>query len=130
MPIDYRQYPPNWLTEIRPRVLARAQNRCECDGECGLHPYWRCQEFHGRKARFARGRIVLTIAHMNRGRFARFHEKENIHATLKAMCQKCHFRYDHAHHIEKAAETRKLKAMIWRQAMEEAGQENMFGGAE
>ena len=24
MPIDYREYPENWSTEIRPRILARA----------------------------------------------------------------------------------------------------------
>lgn len=33
MPIDYSQYPPNWFTEIRPAVLARANNRCE---NCGI----------------------------------------------------------------------------------------------
>lgn len=29
MPIDYSKYPPNWKTEIRPAVLARANNCCE-----------------------------------------------------------------------------------------------------
>ena len=29
MPIDYTKYPPNWKTEIRPRILERAGNRCE-----------------------------------------------------------------------------------------------------
>ncbi len=29
MPIDYSQYPPNWKTEIRPRILQRANNCCE-----------------------------------------------------------------------------------------------------
>jgi hypothetical protein len=27
--INYKNYPPNWLTEIRPRILKRAYNRCE-----------------------------------------------------------------------------------------------------
>ena len=106
MPIDYREYPSDWLSVIRPRVLARAQNRCECTGECGLHHYWRCQEKHGRPGRFTNGRIVLTIAHMNRGIFGRFHEKSNPKATLKALCQRCHLRYDLEHHISNAWRTR------------------------
>jgi hypothetical protein len=33
MPIDYSKYPENWKTEIVPRILKRAGNRCEV---CGL----------------------------------------------------------------------------------------------
>ena len=32
MPIDYKKYPPNWLKEIRPRIMQRANNTCECEG--------------------------------------------------------------------------------------------------
>ena len=32
MPIDYKKYPSNWLTEIRPRILKRANYTCEFDG--------------------------------------------------------------------------------------------------
>jgi hypothetical protein len=32
MPIDYKKYPPNWLSEIRPRIMKRANNTCECAG--------------------------------------------------------------------------------------------------
>lgn len=32
LPIDYKKYPPNWLKEIRPRIMQRANNTCECDG--------------------------------------------------------------------------------------------------
>lgn len=32
MPIDYKKYPSNWLTEIRPRILERANHTCEFDG--------------------------------------------------------------------------------------------------
>lgn len=28
MPIDYKKYPKNWLSEIRPRILKRDENRC------------------------------------------------------------------------------------------------------
>jgi hypothetical protein len=27
MPIDYKKYPKNWKTEIRPAILERAKNR-------------------------------------------------------------------------------------------------------
>lgn len=29
MPCNYKNYPPNWFTEIRPRILERAKNCCE-----------------------------------------------------------------------------------------------------
>ena len=32
MPIDYKNYPSNWFTEIRPRILVRALNACEFCG--------------------------------------------------------------------------------------------------
>jgi len=32
MPIDYKKYPPNWLSEIRHRIMLRANNTCECEG--------------------------------------------------------------------------------------------------
>lgn len=34
MPCDYSKYPKNWKL-IRNEILERAQNRCECAGECG-----------------------------------------------------------------------------------------------
>lgn len=36
MPVNYKKYPSNWLTEIRPAILARANNCCEC---CGVDNY-------------------------------------------------------------------------------------------
>jgi hypothetical protein len=32
MPIDYKKYPPNWRSEIRPRIMNRANNTCEFEG--------------------------------------------------------------------------------------------------
>jgi 5-methylcytosine-specific restriction endonuclease McrA len=75
MPIDYKKYPPNWKTEIRPRILKRAEHKCEF---CGIENY----------AINPRGsKVVLTIAHLD-------HDPENWNVTddrLKALCQKCHF---------------------------------------
>lgn len=74
MPIDYKKYPLNWLSEIRPRILKRAENKCE---NCGIGNY---VIRNGSK-------IVLTIAHLD-------HDADNwnvIDDRLAALCQKCHF---------------------------------------
>ena len=77
MPIDYKRYPPDWKTRIRPEVLRRADNRCEF---CGVENY----SFRDGK------RIILTIAHLD-------HDETNWNVSidrLKALCQRCHIRYD------------------------------------
>lgn len=49
----------------------------------------------------AKGKIVLTVAHLN-------HTPEDCRdENLKAMCQRCHLRYDHDHHQRNAYETRR-----------------------
>lgn len=105
MPCDYRLYPANWKA-IRAEILERAGHRCECDGECGFHhPFqweidpWgmdargpnalRCMERGGQKALRFRGRVILTIAHLNNKSV-----KDVRRTNLKAMCQACHLRMD------------------------------------
>lgn len=89
-------YPANW-PEISRAINERAGGRCECEGECGLHKTHpgprRCTERHGNKARWAAGYVVLTVAHLN-------HTPADCRPeNLKAMCQRCHLRYDTDHHI-------------------------------
>jgi glyoxylase-like metal-dependent hydrolase (beta-lactamase superfamily II) len=104
MPIDYKKYPSNWKTEIRPAILARANNCCEF---CGVRNYaigYRDKNdcWHDIEKSFAgdmiaegardRGykviKIVLTIAHLD-------HDvNNNDFSNLKALCQRCHNRYD------------------------------------
>jgi len=36
MSCDYKKYPSNWKTEIRPAIMQRAKNRCEF---CGVKHY-------------------------------------------------------------------------------------------
>ena len=77
MPIDYKKYPPNWKTEIRPHILNRANNKCEL---CGVENY---SIRDGVK-------VILTIAHLD-------HDEENWNVSmdrLAALCQRCHLRYD------------------------------------
>ncbi|MEL6627447.1 MAG: hypothetical protein AAFQ92_18135 [Bacteroidota bacterium] len=116
MPIDYLKYPPNWKTEIRPRILERAGNCCEwCkvpnhaevwrDARGGWHleddfveafssysNYELDEQYPGwddpKRNRFIK--IVLTIAHLD-------HDPENHDVQddrLAALCQQCHLRYD------------------------------------
>jgi glutamine amidotransferase-like uncharacterized protein len=73
-------------------------------GECGMHEGWRCREKHGKRARFSRGTIVLTTAHLD-------HTPENCEmSNLRAMCQRCHLRYDRDHHTETRRETKRKAA--------------------
>jgi hypothetical protein len=117
MPIDYKKYPPNWKTEIRPRIMKRANNTCEFDG-CdfkhgetvwavkykGITQSWyrnkQDAENHEPKSfEMKKGlivpnpkpvKVVLTIAHLDHDETNR-DVKDN---RLKAACQLCHLRYD------------------------------------
>ena len=114
MPIDYKKYPENWKTEIRPAILERAKNCCEfCKvpnhkfiirGTWGGSVCYQNDdgiifnadtsekigedyvgEVHPTN-KFIK--VVLTIAHLD-------HDvNNNNHLNLKALCQRCHNRYD------------------------------------
>ncbi len=103
MPIDYKKYPPNWKTEIRPAILNRAGNRCEKCGFANGQPVHRAK-VDGRMEwfpceqdaidscglYFGIVKVVLTVAHLD-------HDETNHEVTLDrlmAMCQICHLRYD------------------------------------
>lgn len=116
MPIDYKKYPDNWLSEIRPRIMKRAENKCEF---CGLKhgqviyrvkawvkivskyvykSLWFSNENDADREWDALCssdpvrpvEVVLTIAHLD-------HDETNKNIKddrLKALCQICHLRYD------------------------------------
>lgn len=121
--------PAEWRA-IRASIMERAGNRCECRGECGDHHGDNlCYAPHGaavmrNKLAPARWldaetalragigvherddswgdpvRIVLTIAHLDQ-------QPENCAPeNLRALCQRCHLRYDHAQHVGNARKTR------------------------
>lgn len=101
-PMDRSKYPDDWEAVSR-AIRDRSGGRCECVGECGLHADRRCEERHGDHAKWAKGKIVLTVAHMD-------HDPgHGDPARLKAMCQRCHLRYDLEHHKASAARTRDRK---------------------
>lgn len=96
MPCDYREYPDDW-PEIRLRILRRADNQCECIGECGRGHGGRCGAVNYAPSRYSGQPVILTIAHLD-------HDHKNHEVTdgrLKAMCQACHLKYDMAHHVYK-----------------------------
>lgn len=117
MPCNYKLYPSNWKTEIRPAIMERAKNCCEF---CGVKNYsvgsWDGEKFiptSGNIIHNAAGNgeltykkarelvkhcneccddnlivIVLTIAHLDHN------VNNNAFANLKALCQRCHNRHD------------------------------------
>jgi len=114
MPFDRSKYPDDWenfSADIRSR---RAASQCECVGECGLHGIGlfrkkakRCEERNGQGAKWAKGKIVLTVAHLNAaGGPCRCAPLCSDAAHVKAMCQRCHLRYDSGRHSESRARKR------------------------
>lgn len=98
------RYPKDW-PEISRRVRDAAQHKCE---HCGVRNHaWGYRDLEGRFHECARdgfgrdyGRppfyfgahriieIVLTVAHLNH------HPEDCDRSNLRALCQKCHLRYD------------------------------------
>jgi 5-methylcytosine-specific restriction endonuclease McrA len=111
MPVDYKNYPLNWKTHIRPAILKRAGDKCE---ECGLPNYAIIdlpdREVVHENETYALAKfnlnlcwannntekfiiIVLTIAHKD-------HNPMNSNPeNLLALCQACHNRMDVRHRI-------------------------------
>ena len=125
MPINYKDYPANWKSEIRPAILERANHKCEF---CGVENYKYIfrgylnsgtevyQDAEGNiyiaansclilmydfeteiraKGKDRAIKVVLTIAHLD-------HDiQNNDYSNLKALCQQCHLRHDKHHHQRK-----------------------------
>src|SRR3990172_9511776 len=85
MPISKEKqarYPKNWK-EISKRIrFERAQNACEFCGAKNYEPH-----------PITQSKVILTVAHLD-------HTPENCDDdNLKALCQRCHLRYDLHRHI-------------------------------
>jgi len=123
MPIDYKKYPKNWKTEIVPRILKRANNRCEfCglenhsyvwslkiymraeNGRYGYRNIWFRDERDAKKhlhlGKLKKVKVVLTVAHLD-------HDETNPNVSddrLKALCQQCHLLYDNKEKMRRIME--------------------------
>ncbi len=104
MPFIASRYPADWKAISR-AIRVRSGGQCECAGECGLHHDRRCNERNGTEAKWAKGKIVLTVAHLRTA----LSEMDCRDEVLKAMCQRCHLRYDQALHIANSRATRRSK---------------------
>lgn len=83
MPMDRGRYPANW-NQIAQAVKEEADWKCEA---CGVQCYRPDEKVidHGR---------ILTVAHLN-------HTPEDCsRSNLRALCARCHLRYDAGHHAE------------------------------
>lgn len=131
MTIDYKDYPPDWKTVIRPRILARANNKCE---RCGVpnraticrsrkdparYIIWDSKEGGFRQPdgtmirlseipeefdiSLADTLVVLTVAHLDQD------IKNNDDANLMALCQRCHLLHDSASNARKRRHTLREK---------------------
>lgn len=87
-PENRDRYPRNWKQiSLRIREI-RAEWFCECIGECGVEHDGRCPAEHMKPHPVTGSKVILTVAHLD-------HTPENCEdANLKAMCQRCHNRYD------------------------------------
>jgi len=115
MPIDYSKYPPNWKTEIVPRIIKRAGNCCEfcgvangaeltsiplkicINGKYSVKRFWLSDAGDiFRMKPYALGgkvkkiKVVLTIAHLDHDELN--HDVDD--SRLAALCQYCHLNYD------------------------------------
>jgi hypothetical protein len=107
-------YPDDWVVFSRQIRVDRAQGQCECEGECGLHRTTpgprRCIERNGMLAEWARGLVRLTVAHLNApGGPCQCEPLCAIAAHVRAMCNRCHLRYDRVLHRRHASATRYRK---------------------
>lgn len=91
------RYPKDWR-DISKRIRERAKWRCE--GAPGDVP---CGAFDGVRHPITGAVVVLTVAHLD-------HQPENCaDENLRALCQRCHNRYDQKHRQTNAAGTRRAK---------------------
>ncbi|MGI4870496.1 MAG: hypothetical protein ACRYFX_04875 [Janthinobacterium lividum] len=110
MPVDYSQYPDEWLTEIRPRILERDGHCCKFCGIADRVEGWRVPggSFYTPE-QFASDyippkdeaalikvlikkpkpyQIVLTVAHLDHKLI------DHCDDNLAALCQRCHLNHD------------------------------------
>lgn len=99
------KYPDNWKEISEYIRFERADNKCEV---CGAINYsW--VNRHTRELCLSDEddaiRIILTVAHLDHN------PENNNYKNLKAMCQRCHNRYDRKHRNE-TIRNRKMKGQL------------------
>lgn len=94
-PENVKRYPANWR-EISIGVREGAGWKCE--GIPGEPP---CRARQGYPHPITGAIVMLTVAHLD-------HQPENCDPeNLRALCQRCHNRYDQPHRRKNAGQTRR-----------------------
>ena len=94
MPFVKEHYPADW-PDISRRIRDRSGGKCEFCGAQNYQPH-----------PVTGSRVVLTVAHLDHD------TRNNADDNLRALCQRCHLRYDAQHHIANAALTRQRKRIL------------------
>lgn len=122
-PFNYKNYPSNWKSEIRPSILKRANNRCEqCNVENGsaifrgIHKNIEVyQDIEGRIYNADNGEYIVTDFYADIRPLSGDPNQQAIKVVLtiahtchdpmctdphhlKALCQLHHLRFDIGHH--------------------------------
>jgi hypothetical protein len=85
--------------DFRASLLTRADNRCE-----GTPQHPDCRAVNGEPHPETGGKVVLTIAHMD-------HDESHADPDrCRALCQRCHNKWDAPHRKVNARATRKAKS--------------------
>lgn len=139
MPIDYKNYHPEWKTKIRPDILERDNNCCKF---CGVknhtsifRGFYQDDEVYQTEDAniylYPSGKFLIKDAFApiepisgNENQKAikivltimhLDHDKENNeYDNLAAACQKCHLVYDKSHHMKNARDTNERKKKLQR----------------
>lgn len=84
---------------FRASLLDRAGHRCE-----GTPQHPDCRAENGQAHPETGSKVVLTIAHMD-------HDESHADPDrCRALCQRCHLKWDAPHHRQNAAKTRRAKS--------------------
>lgn len=79
---------------------------------CGLHHEHRCEERNGTKAKWAKGKVVLTTAHTCTCEPPCGNLDHLLH-----LCNRCHLRLDVEQHMKNAKKTREAKKWLNQHAL-------------
>lgn len=139
MPVDYKKYPANWKSEIRPAIMERAGHKCEICGvknhDAVFRGLWNgkeaYQDIDGNAFWYPSGEPIkgpdcyamldplrgdenqLAIKIVLTIAHLNHDPSDNRLDNLKAMCQKCHLAYDKDLHAHNSRVTRaKKKGLI------------------
>jgi hypothetical protein len=137
MPINYKLYPKNWKSEIRPAILERDNNCCKfCKVSNGIYIFRGTlygkevfQNANGEIFSYPDGQLLDTDVYapieplngdINSKAFKVVltimhldHDTTNNEYTnLAAGCQKCHLNYDKNHHRKNSRNTINKKKLL------------------